>query len=125
MTSPMPPMPSMTSKSGAAPTPPSASPMGDADDEGIGSKETGYAGPDMGPFSCANCMHFDGQGSCDNEKVMADPEVNGKVDAEGCCNLFKNGEGNASPDDGAAMKPETVGADHPLQMLRAKPRFGQ
>lgn len=116
------PMPSMTSKSGAAPTPPTDPQMNDSDDQGIGSKESGYAGPDMGPFSCANCSHFDGQGSCDNEKVMADPEVNGKVEADGCCNLFRPGDEGDGP-AAATTQPDSLGPDHPLQSLRAKPRF--
>jgi hypothetical protein len=81
---------------------------------GIGSAQSGYATPDNGPFECANCIHFDGQGACDNPQVQSDPEVNGQVDAEGCCNLFKpageeqdEGEGESAPGPGAGETEET------------------
>lgn len=57
---------------------------------GDGSKQSGYAGPEFGPFSCSNCTHFDGQGSCDHPEVINDPEVNGQVEADGCCNFFRS-----------------------------------
>lgn len=67
----------------------------------IGSKATGYAGPDEGPFSCSNCVHFDGNSSCDNPKVIADPEVQGSVDPNGCCNYFRDyDDKEAQPEEG-------------------------
>jgi hypothetical protein len=80
--------------------------MDAGDDSGIGSAQTGYAGPENGPFECDHCIHFDGQGTCNNPQVQADPEVQGKVDAEGCCNLYspaQEGEagGGESEEEGA------------------------
>lgn len=71
--------------------------------DGIGSAQSGYATPDNGPFECANCIHFDGQNKCDNPQVVADPEVNGQVEAEGCCNLFSpGGEESGGEEEGEA-----------------------
>lgn len=66
--------------------------------DGAGTKATGYALPEMGPFKCANCVHIDAGGDCcDHPKVVADPDVptkeeDGKkvavVKAESCCNYF-------------------------------------
>jgi hypothetical protein len=56
--------------------------------EGIGSAQSGYATPDNGPFECENCIHFQAPNACDNPQVVSDPEVNGEVEPEGCCNLF-------------------------------------
>jgi hypothetical protein len=41
----------------------------------------GYMGPENGPFKCGNCDFFDPTDS--DCHVVA-----GKVDAEGCCNMF-------------------------------------
>lgn len=91
----------------AAPSMGAAPPAPDPkQDEGIGSKLTGYAPPNMGPFSCANCVHFDGQGSCDNQQVVADPEVNGAVEADGCCNLFNPSKGGDTGADNASPPPQ-------------------
>lgn len=57
---------------------------------GDGTQQSGYVSPDLGPFECGNCTHFDGQGACDHPQVVSDPEVNGQVEAEGCCNFFKS-----------------------------------
>lgn len=70
----------------AAPAPAPAPAESQAD----GTAATGYATPDLGPFECDNCVHFDGTSRCDNPDVINDPEVQGNVDAEGCCNLFKS-----------------------------------
>jgi len=59
-------------------------------DEGIGSREVGYASPKDGPFKCSHCVHFKAPNSCDHPKVIADPEVKGKVEPEGCCNYYRN-----------------------------------
>lgn len=72
---------------GSQPTDPNA---------GIGSAQSGYATPDNGPFECENCIHFQPPNACDNPQVVTDPEVNGKVEPEGCCNLFSPA-GNETP----------------------------
>lgn len=81
--------------------------------EGVGSAQAGYAGPENGPFECENCIHFDGQGSCDHPQVVTDPEVQGKVDAEGCCNFFSP-SGNETQEEehneGSAVDEEAPGA---------------
>jgi hypothetical protein len=75
-----------------APTDAAAPPMGGDDpNAGIGSAAAGYAGPENGPFECSNCTHFTAPNQCDNPQVQSDPEVNGQVEPEGCCNLFKPG----------------------------------
>jgi hypothetical protein len=81
---------------------------------GDGSKQSGYAGPQFAPFSCSNCTHFDGQGSCDHPQVQSDPEVNGQVESEGCCNFFKSktaqgGQGGEDQRAGAGEAGEAGG----------------
>jgi hypothetical protein len=72
-----------------------------SDEQGIGSAQAGYATPENGPFECSNCVHFDGQASCDNSQVISDPEVQGKVDPEGCCNFFRpSGNENQQEEQG-------------------------
>lgn len=93
---------------------------------GDGSKQSGYAGPEFGPFSCSNCTHFDGQGSCDHPEVINDPEVNGQVEADGCCNFFRSktahggqgdqtaqgGQGDESDEDEGAAGEGTAQRDY-------------
>jgi hypothetical protein len=66
--------------------------------EGIGTKETGYAGPGYGPFRCGNCVWFafgKKLGNCSHPEVMADPEIpkddkqRAIVHQDGCCNEFR------------------------------------
>jgi hypothetical protein len=57
-------------------------------DQPSGSAQSGYATPDLGPFECDNCVHFEAPNRCNQSQVVSDPEVQGNVDAEGCCNLF-------------------------------------
>jgi hypothetical protein len=79
------------------PPTPEAPPHGGQDDAaGIGSALSGYATPDNGPFECGNCVHFQAPNTCDNPQVVSDPEVGGQVEAEGCCNLFRPGGGEAA-----------------------------
>lgn len=53
-----------------------------------------YMGPDQGPFQCANCMYFIGDGQpC---QKVSDP-----VESEGCCNQFQSAQGD---DEGADMQ---------------------
>lgn len=112
-----------TSMPGASTPPPSSQPApAEQPDQPIGSKATGYTGADI---SCANCFHFDGQGSCDQPEVVADPEVNGQVEAEGRCNEFEAKQGNeAGEQPEAPGQPAGLAADHPLQALKSKPRRG-
>ena len=62
--------------------------------EGVGTKATGYALPEMGPFLCVNCVHASKNGTrCDHKEVIADPDVpkDGKlavVHPTACCNEF-------------------------------------
>lgn len=56
--------------------------------KGDGTAMSGYVTPDLGPFECENCTHFQPSNRCDHPQVIADPEVQGQVDAEGCCNFF-------------------------------------
>lgn len=63
----------------------------------IGTKKSGYATPEMGPFLCVNCHHSpSGVGDrCDHPDVMEDPEVpkddegKGIVQPAGCCTYFR------------------------------------
>ncbi|HEX3156787.1 MAG TPA: hypothetical protein VHV32_19315 [Candidatus Angelobacter sp.] len=57
---------------------------------GDGTAQAGYVTPDLGPFECENCIHFDGQSQCNHPTVQGDPEVQGNVEPEGCCNFFKS-----------------------------------
>lgn len=123
----MPPPAGVESNAAPLPTPP-AVPAPD-NDEGIGSKLTGYAPPNMGPFSCSNCVHFDGSGSCDNQQVVADPEVNGAVEADGCCNLFNPSKGDNDADDaGASPEPQyskgAAGLAAGAKFPKARPNVG-
>lgn len=68
---------------------PQADGAGEDQDAGIGSAQSGYARPEEGPFECSNCVHFDGQSACNQSQVVSDPEVQGQVDPEGCCNFFR------------------------------------
>lgn len=63
-----------------------------------------YRGPDMGPFACGNCRHFDGQGGCGI--------VQGAIDPAGLCNLFEsaaNGQAPQEPDQDDAGAPPPLG----------------
>lgn len=106
MGAPLPVVPKLQNDTGAAPG-------GDDPNAGIGSAQAGYAGAENGPFECGNCIHFDGQGKCDNPQVISDPEVNGQVEAEGCCNLFSPAahEGDEGGDEEEGETGAIPGAD--------------
>lgn len=53
-----------------------------------GTAASGYVTPDLGPFECENCTKFQPPSTCTEPNVVNDPEVNGQVDPEGCCNYF-------------------------------------
>jgi len=63
---------------------------GGEDEKGDGTAQSGYVTPDLGPFECENCMHFTAPTTCDHPEVISDPEVQGQVEAEACCNFFKS-----------------------------------
>jgi hypothetical protein len=88
---------------------PGADPHSDPN-AGIGSALAGYAGSEDGPFECGNCVHFDGQSKCDNPQVISDPEVNGQVEAEGCCNLFSPAQHEGDEDGSGADDEGETGA---------------
>lgn len=55
-----------------------------------GSQASGYATPDLGPFECENCTKFQPPNQCGDPRVQQDPEVQGQVDPQGCCNFFQS-----------------------------------
>ena len=71
-----------------------------ASEKSIGTAKSGYAGPEKGPFACANCAHFSWPLHCDHSEGIEDAE-NGdpglslnrdgtaKVEPGGCCNEFR------------------------------------
>jgi hypothetical protein len=81
------------------PLPAGGNTQSDQDDTGIGTAQAGYATPENGPFECGNCVHFDGKSACDNPQVQQDPEVQGQVDPEGCCNLFRPAGGSGEDEE--------------------------
>lgn len=103
---------------GGGPPPPGMPPTGDmppdaappmpppddmsADDTKVDPMVAGYKTPDIGPFICGNCYHFDGESSCQI--------VSGQIDPEGVCNLFTPHKGGA---DETAVPPEAEGAAEP------------
>ncbi len=92
MSSPPMPMPPSPPMPGDAATP--DAPPGDQDSSKTPQHLVVYRGPDEGPFACGNCVHFDGQSSCE--------VVQGKVDPAGLCNIFMAGSGQPDPDAPAA-----------------------
>lgn len=74
---------------------------GDADDQkGTATAQSAYVAPSDGqPTICQNCLHFDGQGSCDHPQVIADPEVNGKVEANGHSKFFHSKSSEAAENE--------------------------
>ena len=77
--------------------PESATPQGD------GSQQSGYAGPEFGPFECENCAHFEPPSECNHPQVVSDPEVNGQVDPEGCCNFFQSAHNETQEEEHGDM----------------------
>lgn len=72
---------------------------------GTGTYASGYAPPSDGPFRCSNCRHFtpvnagdvgaNSSGNCDEDEVVNDPQVKGKVQAGACCSFFRTKNGTA------------------------------
>jgi hypothetical protein len=70
--------------------------------KGVGSKATGYAGPELGPFRCSRCTWYKPLdlccGGCGHPEVIADKAVpkvktsegeKASVHADACCNEFR------------------------------------
>lgn len=75
---------------------PAATPQ--AVEPGDGTQRSGYVPPQLGPFECENCQHFEAPNRCNHPTIVSDPEVQGNVEAEGCCNFFKSA-GNQSQEE--------------------------
>lgn len=69
-----------------------------SNDKPIGTKATGYAGPEDGPFNCEHCVHFLVPRFCNHPEVVADKELRKApgqgalvaiVSPQGCCNEFR------------------------------------
>lgn len=69
-----------------------------------------YMTPDLGPFMCGNCLHYDGQGGC--------AIVDGPIDPEGMCHIFTPG-GESAPDEEAPAEP--MPEEPPMEALPAGP----
>lgn len=65
----------------------------------------GYMGPDLGPFVCGRCVHFDGQSSCEI--------VSGQIDPAGLCNLFEPAP-NQDPSAGPPPGPDAGAPPPPM-----------
>jgi hypothetical protein len=73
---------------------------GDSGEEkGDGTQQSGYVTPDLGPFECENCVHFEQPTTCNHPEVVNDPEVQGQVEAEGCCNFFKSAHNESQAEE--------------------------
>lgn len=104
----------ITNQSPAAPADNGAQADQDDDQQSTATDRAKYVAPEDGqPTICQNCSHFDGQGACDHPEVIADPEVSGKVEANGHCMYFKAGSGEQSVSNILPMKKPAIskGAD--------------
>lgn len=60
-----------------------------------GEPDTGYEGPEGGPFACHNCEYFREDGSCGQKTMMAKSQQprtrDGRVvvDPDGCCEYIE------------------------------------
>jgi hypothetical protein len=69
--------------------------------------QSAYVAPTDGqPTICQNCMHFDGQGMCDHPEVIADPEVQGRVDPNGHSKFYMPGSAESAERGMGAPKPQ-------------------
>lgn len=75
--------------------PPPMTPDGQQD----GTAASGYVTPDLGPFECENCGKFQPPGQCTDQRVVSDPEVQGQVDPQGCCNFFQSAHNENQADE--------------------------
>src|SRR5271157_2012318 len=85
------------------------------DQHSTATQQSAYVAPTDGqPTICQNCMHFDGQGMCDHPEVVADPEVNGKVDANGHSKFYSPKSAEQGEQGlGMAKKPPKVQGPSP------------
>jgi hypothetical protein len=75
-------------------------------DQPSGTAQSGYVTPDLGPFECENCVHFQPPNQCNQQQVVSDPEVQGQVDPEGCCNFFTSAGNETQADEHSENSPE-------------------
>lgn len=61
---------------------------------GLDPSIAGYKTPDMGPFNCGHCVHYEANGP--NTCAI----VAGEVEEEGVCNVFTPMSEDHGPDDG-------------------------
>jgi hypothetical protein len=81
------------------------------DQQSSASAQAAYVRPtDDQPTICQNCSHFDGQGSCDHPQVIADPDVQGKVEANGH-SKFYSAKSQEAAEGEAGLPTEGEGAD--------------
>ena len=73
--------------------------MGGTANQQDGTKASGYATPDLGPFECENCQKFQPPNTCGDPRVQQDPEVQGQVDPQGCCNFFQSAHNETQADE--------------------------
>lgn len=92
------------------------------DQQSTATEQSAYVAPTDGqPTICQNCVHFDGQSSCDHPEVIADPQVQGQVDANGHSKFYSpKSEGGGGTGLGKMAKPQAVGTP---QGLGAGARF--
>ena len=90
------PAPAVPVGSAAQPQQPQADPTQQPPD---GSAQSGYVTPDLGPFECENCINFQPPNQCNQPQVVSDPEVNGQVDPEGCCDFFTSAHNENQQDE--------------------------
>lgn len=82
-----------------------------ADQQSTATQQSAYVAPTDGqPTICQNCAHFDGQGSCDHPEVVADPEVQGKVDPNGHSKFYAPKSAEAAEAGTGMVKKQPVKA---------------
>ena len=95
---------------------PSPSLSGAPAEAGDGTALSGYAAPELGPFECENCRHFQPENeqfekNCDQPDVIADPEVT-QVEPEGCCNKFQSAHAENQAEEHTEGLEEPEGTPH-------------
>lgn len=72
-----------------------------------GTAAAGYVTPDLGPFECENCTKFQPPNLCGDPRVQQDPEVQGQVDPQGCCNFFQSAHNETQGQEQSEAAPES------------------